>query len=398
MPSRRSVERRRRGIGSRPAVRAVGAFLVAAGCGRSPGPATGDAAPENHWRFADGSRIRDLVLPDGPVAPGASFDLRWRTEAGHGGRFELAVVEPVDAARQVVRYGAEGRRRFRPDEDFPPGASWIVVEDGAGPPGVRLPDPFFPSHAVLVARRRVGPTLVAAVEGPRREDGLAVLGLVEVRPVPRSVEVPRLAAPPQLDGRIDGDVWAGPGLRLVDSRTGRRVERPAARVWFGWTQDALYVAARIDDVDVWATFTERDQPVWKEEAFEVFVAAPEPSTRYVELQVSPRCVLFDAAFTRHRKGGPEADVDTRPACHADATLDRRSDRDRGWSVEWAIPFAALCTVTDLPCRGEPGLALRLNAFVLDRPRKGPPAAAALTPTRVPDFHAMDRAARLELAP
>ncbi|RMG96442.1 MAG: hypothetical protein D6705_11185 [Deltaproteobacteria bacterium] len=372
------------------------------GCGVEPAPDPGEAArdraaPTDAWRFADGTRLTDVVLPAAPVRRGDEVEVRWQETSGAGGRFEVALVEPVAAAEQVVRYGAEGRRRVRPDETFPIGARWHVVPLRTARATVTVPETLRTRHAVVLARRRAGAVLVPAVEGPRREDGLAVLGIVDLDPEPLRVRVPRLRDAPTLDGRLDEPAWADGGIRLVDSRSGRTVERPRATVWFGWNASALYVAARIEDPDVWSTFTDRDAPLWKEEALEVFVGG-EGDPRYVELQVSPRCVRFDAAFTAHRKGGPAADLDTRPACLVDGTVDRRDDRDRGWTVEWEIPWASVCVHASVPCAPEAGTRIVANVFVLDRPRKGPPAAAALSPTHVPDFHAMDAAAILELGP
>ncbi len=362
-----------------------------------PPPARSPGERADRWTFADGARIEAVVFDPEPVAPGAALGVSVRTAAADAGRFELALVEPADAAWQVVAYGPQGYRRLRPEEDEPPGVRWEVAAQ-PGPTVLRVPEDYAPSSAVVLARRRVGPALVAAVSGPRREDGVAVLGVAAVAARPRRIRARRLARAPVLDGTLAPGEWPDPSVALVESRTGRRGTAPAARVFVGWTPEALFVAAQIDDPDVWGTFTERDARLWTQEAFEVFVGAPAPSRRYVELQVSPRCVVFDAAFEAHREGGPEADLDTTPACRVRGTLDRRGDRDEGWTVEWALPMAQLCAFTDLSCEASAGLVVAMNAFVLDRPRRGPATALALSPTRVPDFHAMEAAARVELVP
>ena len=53
-------------------------------------------------------------------------------------------------------------------------------------------------------------------------------------------------------------------------------------------------------------------------------------------------------------------------------------------------------------RGRPNVNGSVDAhrdeLVLERPRKGDPIALALSPTRVPDFHAPENAAILHLRP
>jgi hypothetical protein len=80
----------------------------------------------------------------------------------------------------------------------------------------------------------------------------------------------------------------------------------------------------------------------------------------------------------------------------DGTLDDRSDVDRGWTVEAADAWAEVCEHTSIECPVQAGRSLRLNGFRLERPRQGPPAGLALSPTKVPDFHAPENAAIVEL--
>jgi len=77
-------------------------------------------------------------------------------------------------------------------------------------------------------------------------------------------------------------------------------------------------------------------------------------------------------------------------------VSERDDRDRGWVVEMAVPFAMICEHTAMTCPPEIGATTRINTFRLDRPRKAQTRAYSLAPTGVPDFHAAKNAAVLEL--
>jgi hypothetical protein len=117
---------------------------------------------------------------------------------------------------------------------------------------------------------------------------------------------------------------------------------------------------------------------------------------YLELQVSPRGVVFDARFARYRKGDEAWNGRWQAAVDLRGTLDDRRDRDEGWSAELAIPWTEICEHTKTPCPPAAGQTLRINAFRFERPHERPPIGLALSPPRVPDFHAPEHAAVLEL--
>jgi hypothetical protein len=112
--------------------------------------------------------------------------------------------------------------------------------------------------------------------------------------------------------------------------------------------------------------------------------------------VSPRGVTFDARFERYRKGDEAWDGTWTAAAQVVGDVDDRGGRDRGWSAEIAVPWAEICAHTQTSCPPRAGATTRVNAFRLDRPKRGAPLAWALSPTREPDFHAPANAAILEL--
>ena len=167
-------------------------------------------------------------------------------------------------------------------------------------------------------------------------------------------------------------------------------------MWFAWDAEYLYAAARIPDADLWTDYADQDDPLWKQEAFELFVAGGGDGSRYLEFQVSARGVTFDARFPRYRAGDEGWDSSWRTAVAVAGTVGEAVDRDRGWSTELAIPWTELCAETGLVCPPAAGMRLRVNAFRLERPDRRRTDALALSPTRAPDFHAWGNAAELEL--
>ncbi len=217
-----------------------------------------------------------------------------------------------------------------------------------------------------------------------------------VRRVP--ADVPRLDAyralkPITLDGRLDEQswrsaVWTKPFGR-PDGKAGAAPVRTEAALL--WDDKHLYVAFRCQDEDVWTSLREDDGDLWTQEAVELYVDADGDGKTYVELQVNPANALFDAYFPTYRSDLKEARRWSSRARHAvavDGTLDNRDDRDRGWTVEIALPFDAVPSVPHVPPK--PRDEWRINMFRMEAPRRGGQQAAAWSAPKVPDFHALKR--------
>ena len=392
--------------------RGVGvAALMLAGCGDPPptrhaveldGRQSSDVIVDG-WRFSDGTTVEALQVPTEPLKPGASFPVSF--EVSGPGRFEVSVQPPRAAARQVAR-GGPGAPPITVDVD--PRTHTVQVEgQGRLEVTLQLQAPWHPRTAVVSLRRIGGTRTLPVVAGPRRHDGQAILAVLDVEPTPTAVTA--LRATPQVDGDPSEAIWAEAGrTSLVGSLQGEPVRLGAPRedapdwgpteVAFAWDDTHLYVAAWLPDRDIRGTFTERDQPIWKEEVFELFVFGDDRRADYLELQVSPRGVQFDARFERYRKGDEAWNGGYAAPVQVRGTLEDPTDRDEGWTTELAVPWADICAHTEVQCPVGPHTTLRINTFRLERPRKGPTVGLALSPTRVPDFHAPKNAAVLELLP
>src|SRR5690606_20399574 len=156
------------------------------------------------------------------------------------------------------------------------------------------------------------------------------------------------SAPPVIDGVLGEAAWSGAGHPLVASLEGETIDSEGSRVWFAWDDAAFYVAAELEDRDIWSEYETRDDPLYRQEAFEVFVAGDESVIPYLEFQVSPRNVIFDAAFVRYREGDEGFNGGWRHAVEVDGTLER-GNRDRRWRVELAFAWPELCAHTRLAC-------------------------------------------------
>lgn len=232
-----------------------------------------------------------------------------------------------------------------------------------------------------------------AVDSPRGHDGAnRLLGPVlkgGAPPVPE-YEVPKTAHAPTIDGVPDEAAWkSAPEVVLKGSLDGREVTyRTTARLLY---DDAhLYVAFDGEDRDVWGELLKRDEPIYNEEVFEIFLDANADGRTYNELQVSPNNVVFDAYFPARRQGMDTGwDSQVKTAVNVRGTLNDDSDEDEGWSAELRIPFATLAEVPNVPPK--PGEAWRFNLYRLEHlTRRKNIEGQSFSPLFVGDFHALPR--------
>jgi hypothetical protein len=223
----------------------------------------------------------------------------------------------------------------------------------------------------------------------------------------RVYDVPRAGVAPVVDGVLDDSVWerAPRSERFVDIE-GDSAPRPrlATHVRMLWDDDALYVAAEIEEPDVWATVTGHDEVVFHDDDFEVFLDPGADALDYLEIEVNAFGTVWDLWLPRpYGDGGgarSEWESGARVAVHVDGTIGEPDDRDRGWTVEMAIPWRRLSVagVERPPRRGEAWAANFARVDWADRPRPPwnavPPGTPhsnwAWSPPGIVDMHRPER--------
>lgn len=206
--------------------------------------------------------------------------------------------------------------------------------------------------------------------------------MAAIVPVHRILEI----APDARSGSPPWTGWAAvdPLPPLVRSGSGAEARQRTA-VRLARAGGDFLVRFDAVDSDPWATFVRRDDPLWEEEAVEVFLASGDDvPKRYHEFEVNPRGALFDA-----RVDNPDS---SRATLRADARWDCPGIRwaagtdPEGWWAELWIPAAAL-----LDGAADAGV-WRANFYRIDRPRGGEAEFTAWSPTfaEPPDFHKPER--------
>jgi hypothetical protein len=189
----------------------------------------------------------------------------------------------------------------------------------------------------------------------------------------------RVAAPIVVDGRLDEPGWkAAPRSPrfsdLVRGAPGIHDTRAAVL----WDDTHLYVGYWVEEPFVEGTLTERDSLVYKNNDVELFVAGRDA---YYELEINSLGTIYEVFFVweeayeragyaqlpefaraqdgvrpfrgvgfRNHPRGPRIGYwkwdlpGLRTAVHVDGTPNDNSDRDRGWTVEIAIPWTGLAAL------------------------------------------------------
>jgi hypothetical protein len=185
---------------------------------------------------------------------------------------------------------------------------------------------------------------------------------------PRGYVCCRAATPVTVDGRPDESAWdAAPWSDDFVDIEGDVKPRPRfrTRVKMLWDDQALYVAAVLEEPHVWGTLTQHDSVIFHDNDFEVFLDPDGDSHLYGELELNVLNTTWDLLLSKPYKDGGRAVnawevTGLKTAVHIDGTTNDPVDQDRGWSVEIAWPWVGLKELTTRPVPPKDGDQWRIN--------------------------------------
>ncbi|MFY0650573.1 MAG: carbohydrate-binding family 9-like protein [Cyclobacteriaceae bacterium] len=152
-----------------------------------------------------------------------------------------------------------------------------------------------------------------------------------------------------IDGMLNEESWqlADWSQKFVDIE-GNAKPKPLydTRVKMLWDENYFYIAAKLEEPHIWATYTKRDAVIFHENDFEVFIDPDGDTHNYYELEINALGTVWDLMLLKpYRDGGPAIDAwdisGLKKGVWIDGTLNDSSDLDRGWTVELAIPWEIL---------------------------------------------------------
>ncbi|HEX9728873.1 MAG TPA: carbohydrate-binding family 9-like protein [Gemmatimonadales bacterium] len=185
---------------------------------------------------------------------------------------------------------------------------------------------------------------------------------------PRAYDARHVLTPPAIDGLLTDVAWTDARWteEFVDIEGPLRASpRYRTRAKMVWDDRYFYVAAWLEEPDLWATLTERDAVIYQDNDFEVFIDPDGDTHEYYELEINALGTEWDLFLVRpYRDGGPALHAwdipGLRTAVGLHGTLNRPGDRDSGWTVEIAFPWSALREAAGRPTPPNPGDRWRVN--------------------------------------
>ena len=184
----------------------------------------------------------------------------------------------------------------------------------------------------------------------------------------------RVAGPIKIDGKLDEASWksAPTSPRFVDIISGK----PALHDTFAtvmWDDENLYIGYRVQEPHLKAKYTEQNDPIYYDNDVEFFIAGADS---YYELELNGYNTAYEVffiwkdaydkagfskapefpksewvpfngvGFTNHIRSGRLGNFKwtfpgKKTAVHLDGTVNDDRDKDRGWTVEVALPWKGM---------------------------------------------------------
>jgi len=299
----------------------------------------------------------------GRILPGTSITITWywkcKEPLEEGWKLFTHVVDSTGDSR--VPSDSRGLVR----EHYPPSA-WRAGEVIVDEQVIPIPADFNSKTLTIFTGAWYGPHRLPVVNDAPNDGNVRVrVGPLDVQYDLASANIPQTDETITLDGRLDEPAWSraatlGPFVRTPDGPPAPA--RVAARAL--WDSRFLYVAFQVQDRALVSQFTDRDAPIYTQDAVELFLDEDGDGKDYYEFEASPSGVLFDCYFATRRSGEPKqfTAADYQAGVSVDGTVNAGAD-DRSYTIELRIPFAALSKFRQRTPRI--GSTWRANLYVLD---------------------------------
>ena len=157
-----------------------------------------------------------------------------------------------------------------------------------------------------------------------------------------------------IDGKPSEAIWN----QITPTWFTAHDEQPLkAKSWFKatWDNDYLYFLCWLEETNIQAEMTNRDDHIWHEEVMEIFIDADNNPKTYFEFEWNPLNTLLDLYVLN-----PNCTRDVirqwwswdcegiKSQVYLKGTLGDSNDTDDGWFLEVAIPFSQIQTSKNIP--------------------------------------------------
>ncbi len=191
--------------------------------------------------------------------------------------------------------------------------------------------------------------------------GCATHGPATDRPLPpdhpRVYTADHTSTPIVVDGLLDEPAWqrASWTADFIDIEGDTKpTPRHRSRAKMCWDDEYFYVAAELDEPDLWGVLTDRDAIIYHDNDFEIFIDPDGDRCEYDEYEINVLGTEMDLRMSRPYRNGGNYDLTwdfegVRSAIALRGTVNDPSNRDSGWTVEVAIPWSSMADTANVPC-------------------------------------------------
>lgn len=166
---------------------------------------------------------------------------------------------------------------------------------------------------------------------------------------PNSYICQRAAGSVRIDGKLGDAAWRNaPWTESFVDIEGDAKPRPPlrTRAKMLWDDKYFYFAAEMEEAHVWATLTQRDSVIFHDNDFEIFLDPEGDTLNYYEIEINALNTVWDLQLDRPYRESGKADngwnaTGLKTAVSVAGTINNPKDKDRGWSVELALPWKDL---------------------------------------------------------
>ncbi|MBX3182904.1 MAG: carbohydrate-binding family 9-like protein [Polyangiaceae bacterium] len=334
-----------------------------------------------------GARVEPAV-----ARPGATLKLTlyWRVKQALGedgwGLFthvldgsgeRIMNVDNVGPLRQL-----DGESQVLPPSKWQAGKVYVDTQEFVVPLGLRT------SKLQLAVGIWKGSARLPIKSGPKDAHNRALVATLSTQAPPGGArsEVPSMEAralePGQtitIDGVLNEPAWvtAASSGTFVDVRSGGPNTRFPVNgsVKLLWDNEHLYVGFEVSDPNVTGGFDPKqtDPHLWTKDTVEIMIDPDGDGDNkdYYEIQINPQNLVFDSQFDAYNlpkvePNGPFGHQDwsarLKSAVTIQGTLDKPDDKDEGYRVEAAIPWASFTKAKQAPPRD--GDTWRMNFYAM----------------------------------
>ena len=175
---------------------------------------------------------------------------------------------------------------------------------------------------------------------------LLLLSLVSFGQIPKNYNCYRATTKVIIDGNVYEDVWKEtPWSDFFVDITGDTLLLPyyQTRMKMLWDESYLYVAAEMEDSNIWSYLENHDDIIYRDNDFEVFLDPDGDGLNYYEIEINALGTVLDLFMKKPYNRGGSADLKwnasgIKKAIKIYGHINDDSIEDIKWTVELAIPW------------------------------------------------------------